>query len=173
MPGNDGGTQVVKNEIPEWLEAPVQANIDRAQQISNIGYVPYTGPDVAAFTPMQEQAMRGNNKMARAFGMGTQPVRQGMPKAQTFAGGVRGYSSMPLFREARNTLRETRPAQFNAIAGQFINPVTGAAPAAGPWGPQPEEEEATTATPTEGQAPPPSHDGEWAMVGGMPVWRGR
>lgn len=38
-----GGTQVVKNEIPKWLEAPVQANIDRAQDISNIGYVPNNG----------------------------------------------------------------------------------------------------------------------------------
>lgn len=170
--GKGGGTQTVKNEIPEWLEQPVKENIERAQQISNIGYVPYNGPDVAAFTPMQTQAMRGNNQMARAFGMGTQPVNAGMPKAKEFAGGVRGYSSMPMFRQARNELRENRPGQFNAITGQFINPVTGAAPKAGPWGPQPEQAQ-QTAAPAAAQAPAASHDGEWAMIGGQPVWRGR
>ncbi|AUQ64433.1 hypothetical protein [Phaeobacter inhibens] len=130
-----GGTQVVKNEIPEWLEQPVQENIDRAQQISNIGHVPYSGPDVAAFNPMQTAAMQNTNDMAGAFGMAAQPMS--MPKPQTFAGGIQGYSSAPLYEQAVNSVKQDRPGQYEAIMGQFINPVTGAAPSAGPWGPQP------------------------------------
>jgi hypothetical protein len=135
--GKGGGTQVVKNELPEWLRPHVEGNIDRAQQISNIGYVPYSGPDVAAFTPMQTDAMRNTNQMARAFGMNAQKVGAGMPKSQRFAGGVHGHSSLPLFNQSVRHVKQNRRGQFDAIMGQFINPRTGAAPAAGPWGPQP------------------------------------
>jgi hypothetical protein len=134
--GKGGGTQVVKNELPEWLRPHVEGNIDRAQQISNIGYTAYDGPDVAAFSPMQTAAMQNTNQMAQAFGMQAAPMS--MPEPQTFGGGIQGYSSKPLMDHAINQLKENAPGQYAAIAGQFINPKTGAAPAAGPWGPQPE-----------------------------------
>lgn len=166
--GKGGGTQVVQNEIPEWLEEPVRANIDRAEDISNIGYVPYSGPQVAAFSPMQDQAMQNTNQMASAFGMQTQAPS--MPQAQEFAGGLRGYSSTPLFDQARQSVQDNSPGQYNAIMGQFINPKTGAAPAAGPWGPKAEQEQ--QAAPAAASSAPVSHDGRWEDVGGSYVWRG-
>jgi hypothetical protein len=49
----------------------------------------------------------------------------GMPTPQEFAGGVRGYSSAPLYEQSLGEFARRRPAQFNLIESLFINPVTG------------------------------------------------
>lgn len=123
--GGKGGsqTQTSKVEIPKWLERPAKDNIARANEIARLGYVPYYGPDVAAFTPMQEAAFANTGAAANAFGM--QGGMGGMPEAQTFANGVRGYSSAPLFEESLSALQQNRPGQYNAINNMFIDPVTG------------------------------------------------
>lgn len=51
----------------------------------------------------------------------------GMPQAQTFAGGVQGYSSAPMFEQALSSLQQNRPGQFEAISNMFIDPFTGSA----------------------------------------------
>jgi hypothetical protein len=55
----------------------------------------------------------------------------GMPEAQTFAGGVQGYSSAPLYEQSLDKLFANAPAQYNAINSMFIDPFTGAAPRSG------------------------------------------
>lgn len=121
--GGKGGSQTTKMEIPKWMEEPAKRNLARAEEISQIGYVPYIGPDVAAFTPSQEAAFANNNSAASAFGMGG--GASAMPAAETFAGGIRGYSSYPLYQESLAALQAANPGQYDAIASQFIDPVTG------------------------------------------------
>lgn len=127
MPGGLGGSQSSTTQIPEWLEQPARRNIGRAEEISQLGYMPNFGPQVAAFSGQQRQAMRNQNRMANAYGMGGGGGLN-IPKAKTFAGGVQGYSSMPMFREMRDKFRDIRPGQFGAYNAQFINPWTGGPP---------------------------------------------
>jgi hypothetical protein len=111
------------------LQEAAQRNLARADQVSQIGYTPYYGPDVAAMTPMQIAAMQNTGAAASAFGLPTvSDPMAGMPTPQTFAGGVQGYSSAPLFQQSLEALRVNAPGQYAAIQSLFIDPRTGAAP---------------------------------------------
>ena len=133
--GNNGtglimgsGSQTNKTEIPAWLENASRDNIAMGNQIAGLGYVPYYGPDVAAFTPMQQASFQNTGQAANAFGMagGGMTGMEGMPQAQQFAGGVSGYSSAPMFQETMAALEANNPGQFAAIQNMFINSQTGA-----------------------------------------------
>jgi hypothetical protein len=123
-----GGSQTNKTEIPAWLENASRENIAMGNQVAGIGYTPYYGPDVAAFTPMQQASFQNTGQAANAFGMagGGMTGMEGMPQAQQFAGGVSGYSSAPMFQETMAALEANNPGQFAAIQNMFINPQTGA-----------------------------------------------
>ena len=123
-----GGSQTQKTEIPQWLEDASRENIAMGNQVAGIGYVPHFGPDVAAFTPMQQASFQNTGQAANAFGMagGGLTGMEGMPQAQQFAGGVSGYSSAPMFQETMAALEANNPGQFAAIQNMFINPQTGA-----------------------------------------------
>jgi len=125
-----GGTKSGSTEIPAWLENAAIENINKARDVSQIGYVPYYGPDVAAFSPMQQQSMLSTGNAASAFGLAPQgfDAMAGMPQAETFAGGVQGYSSAPLYEQSLDKLFANAPAQYRALNQQFIDPFTGAAP---------------------------------------------
>lgn len=133
--GGKGGSQTTRVQLPQFIESAAERAVQRGEDVGRIGFVPFTGPDVAAFTPQQEAAFAGTNQAASAFGL---PSMQGtgLPQPETFAGGVRGFSSAPLFEQALAELQATRPGQFDAINSFFIDPVTGALPAgmAGPAG---------------------------------------
>ena len=135
MSGGKGGSQTTTVEIPQWLEDAARKNIARGEGVATIGYVPYYGPEVAAFTPMQDAAFANANAAASAYGLAP-PTGTGMPAATTFNGGVRGYSSGGLYDQAVAELMARRPGQYNAITGMFIDPRTGQQPAA-PYGPGP------------------------------------
>jgi hypothetical protein len=128
--GGKGGSQTTSVTIPAWLEQAAQRNIAKAEDISQTGFVPYMGPDVAALSPMQVAAMQGTGQAAAAFGLGGGDVMAGMPQAQQFAGGVQGYSAYPLYSQSLANLQATAPGQFAALQAPFINPVTGAIPGA-------------------------------------------
>jgi len=123
-----GGTSSSNTQIPAYLEDAVRENINRARDVSQIGYVPYYGADVAAFSPMQQQSMLSTGNAASAFGLAPQgfDAMAGMPEAQTFAGGVQGYSSAPLFEQSLDKLFANAPAQYRAMNDMFIDPFTGA-----------------------------------------------
>ena len=123
-----GGTSSSNTQIPAYLEDAVRENINRARDVSQIGYVPYYGPDVAAFSPMQQQSMRSTGNAASAFGLAPEGFdgTAGIPQAQTFAGGVQGYSSAPLYEQSLDKLFANAPAQYNAMNDMFIDPFTGA-----------------------------------------------
>ena len=123
MSGGKGGSQTTQVEIPKYLEDASRANIAQGKEISQIGYTPYYGPDIAAFTPMQAAAMQSAANFGSAFGLMPQmDAMAGMPEAQTFEGGVRGYSSAPLYEQAVAELKARRPGQAALIERQFVNP---------------------------------------------------
>ena len=125
MAGGKGGSTTSTVEVPQYIEDAARRNLERADLISKIGYVPYFGPDVAAFSPQQEAAFAGTQQLAGAFGTPT-TMDMGVPAPQTFAGGVRGYSSAPMFEEAMDEFGRRRPAQKAFIDSLFIDPFSGA-----------------------------------------------
>ena len=130
MSGGKGGSTSSSVEIPEYIEKAAQRNLNKAERISQLGYVPYYGPDVAAFTPMQQASFQNTANVANAFGMGT-PTSQsdimgGMPTPTQYAGGVSGYSSAPLYEQSLDQLAMQRPAQKSYMDSFFINPYSGA-----------------------------------------------
>lgn len=132
MAGGKGGSSTTSVEVPQYIEDAAKFNLRQAGAlgqpgIAQIGYVPYYGADVAAFTPTQEAAFQNVAGQAGAFGLTTPAggAMAGMPTPQEFAGGVRGYSSAPLYEQSLGEFARRRPAQFNLIESLFINPVTG------------------------------------------------
>ena len=124
MSGGKGGSTTSSVEVPQYIEDAARRNLERADLISKIGYVPYYGPEVAAMTPAQEAAFAGTQQLAGAFGTPT-TMDMGVPAPQTFAGGVRGYSSAPMFEQAQFELGQRRPAQKAFIDSLFIDPFSG------------------------------------------------
>ena len=127
MAGGKGGSTTTSVEVPKYIEEAAKRNLTRADLISKLGYVPQYGPDVAAFTPLQEAAFGNVAGQAGAFGLQTPAggAMAGMPAAQEFAGGVRGYSSAPLFEQSVAELAARRPAQKSYIDSFFIDPFSG------------------------------------------------
>ena len=133
MSGGKGGSTSSSITIPDYIEEAARRNLAKAEDISRIGYVPYYGPDVAAFTPMQESAFQQTADVASAFGVGPQMSRQdimgGMAAPTEYAGGVRGYSAAPMYEQAVSELAARRPAQAEYLQSFFIDPLTGQAAA--------------------------------------------
>lgn len=130
MSKGGGSSTTNTQQLPAWLEDAAKSNLARAGYASQLGYMPYYGNDVAAFSPMQNQAFQQTGAAAQAFGMAPQgfdPLA-GMPQATTDAQGFSGYSSGNMFDTAMSELQQRRPAQYDAYNSMFINPQTGAAP---------------------------------------------
>ena len=134
MAGGKGGSTTSSVTIPEYIEAAAQRNLNKAERISQVGPVTYYGPDVAGFTPMQQAGFQNIADTASAFGvpgggMSQQDIMGGMGPATTYAGGVQGYSSAPIYEQALQTLGEQRPGQKAYIDSFFIDPYSGGAAA--------------------------------------------
>ena len=129
MSGGKGGSTTSEVKIPEYIEAAAQRNLNKAERISQLGYVPHYGPDVAAFSPMQQAGFQNTANMAGAFGMAAptsqQDIMGGMPAPTQYAGGVSGYSSAPLYQQSIDALAAARPAQKSYIDSFFIDPTSG------------------------------------------------
>tara|TARA_R110001606_G_scaffold18721_1_gene69813 strand:+ start:422 stop:1810 length:1389 start_codon:yes stop_codon:yes gene_type:complete len=131
MSGGKGGGSTSQVTIPEYIEQAAQRNLNKAEGISQIGYTPYYGPDVAAFTPMQQAAFQNTANTANAFGMAAPTTQQdimgGMNPPTVYANGLSGYSSAPMYEESLAELGRQRPGQKAYIDSFFIDPQTGAA----------------------------------------------
>ena len=129
MSGGKGGSTTSSVTIPEYIEEAARRNLAKAEGISQIGYVPYYGPDVAAFTPFQQAGFQQTADVASAFGLGPQmsqaDVMGGMAPPTQYAGGVSGYSAAPMYEQSVAELAARRPAQKEFIDSFFIDPVTG------------------------------------------------
>lgn len=113
--GGKGGRQDSQTEMPAWMQTHYQDVIGRANQVADMPYAPYTGPEVAAFNPMQMAAMNNSINAASAYGLGA-PAHAGvgMPEPQTYANGMQGYGSFPLFQQAVNDLNTVAPNWMNS-----------------------------------------------------------
>ena len=136
MSGGKGGSTTREVKIPEYIEAAAQRNLNRADRISELGPVAEYGPSVAAFTPMQQAAFQNTGDAASAFGMSSptsqRDIMGGMDAPTSYANGVQGYSSAPMYEQMVNELQAKNPGQYKAIMDMFINPTSGAAPAPSP-----------------------------------------
>ena len=131
--GGGGGTTSAGSttEIPQWVQDAGRKQYQTGTELGQIGYTPYYGADVAAFNPLQTASFDSTGMAANAFGMGGGSptfATDGIQAPQTFAGGVQGYSGMPMYNEALNTLQEQRPYQKQQLEQQFIDPSTGLTP---------------------------------------------
>jgi len=125
MSGGKGGSSSTQVEIPEWLEEPTKRNIARAEQVQQIGYMPYMGVDVAAPTPGMQNLMQQRGQTAQSLGIvgpGYDPMA-GMPEAQTI-GGVTGYSSFEPTLLATEMLAEQNPEQMRRYGALYTGTPT-------------------------------------------------
>tara|TARA_R100001377_G_scaffold63969_2_gene39558 strand:+ start:327 stop:1268 length:942 start_codon:yes stop_codon:yes gene_type:complete len=122
MSGGKGGSQTSQVEIPSWIQQPSMRNMARAEDVQQIGYQPYMGPDVAGFTEPQQQAMQSNIDAASAFGLVDPGMNamDGMPQATDY-NGMSGYSSFPLYEQAVNDMNAANPEQAAAYGSLFGN----------------------------------------------------
>ena len=120
MSGGKGGSQTSQVEIPSWIQQPSIRNMARAEDVQQIGYQPYMGPDVAGFTQPQQQAMQSNIDAASAFGLVDPGMNamDGMPQATDY-NGLSGYSSFPLYEQAVNDMKEANPRQAQVYDSLF------------------------------------------------------
>jgi hypothetical protein len=97
--------------------------MQRAEDLQKVGYMPYMGPDVAAFTQPQQQAMQSNIDAASAFGLVDPGMNamDGMPDAQDF-NGVSAYSSSPMYEMAVADMKAANPGQAQAYDNLFVDP---------------------------------------------------
>jgi hypothetical protein len=124
-----GGSSTTTQELPAWLEDAAKKNLAQADYVSQLGYVPQYGVDVAGFTPMQQSAMQNSADAASAFGLSAPTdVMAGMPQMRTDASGFTGYSSGDIFDTRLGEFANRRPAQYSAMQGMFIDPLTGDLP---------------------------------------------
>ena len=130
--GGKGGGKKTTTEttVPEWVRAPADRNLQRAEALQQIEYMPYYGAEVAAFNPNQEMAMQNNANAASAFGLlAPTDAMSSMPTATTFANGMKGYNSMPLYDQAMTDLKANYGDTVDAYDSLFGNAVpTNAAP---------------------------------------------
>ena len=118
-----GGRENQDVTMPEFFETALQRGIGVATDLSQAPYAEYRGPDVAAFSPMQNAVFQGTDQMAGAFGMPTTGGQQYMPQAETFAGGVQGYSAAPIYDAARSNMGDAANQYYSSFG---IDPNTGA-----------------------------------------------
>jgi len=125
--GGKGGSKKTETTIPEWVRGPADRNLQRAEAVQQIKYMPYTGGQVAALTPTQEAAMNNNISTAQAFGLldpnSTLTATSGMPEPTTYANGMRGYGSIGLYDQALAELTARDPANMAAYNNLFGNAV--------------------------------------------------
>jgi hypothetical protein len=130
MSGGKGGSQTTQVQVPKYIEDASRANLAQARDISRIGFVPYFGPEVAAFDPSQVQAMQAAQDQAAAFGLApSMNVSASLPQAQDFGGGMMGFSSAPLYEQAVAELQARRPGQYRQIMKNFVDPYDRPTPA--------------------------------------------
>ena len=123
MSGGKGGSTTQTASMPSWVQDASKANLDKANEIADLGPMRNYGPTVAAFNPTQTAGFQNTADLASAFGMNAPAdVMAGMPQAQDFGGGVMGYSAAPIVDQQLATLQQNAPDQAAAFKDLFMDP---------------------------------------------------
>ena len=118
--GGKGGSKTTETTIPEWVRAPADRNLQRAEAVQQLEYMPYFGAQVAALNENQTNAMQNNANAASAFGLlAPTDVMADMPTPTTYANGMKGYSSMPIYDQAMAELKTSNPSNMDAYDALF------------------------------------------------------
>lgn len=113
------GKETTTASQPAWYTAAAQAATEAAKKASEIGYVPYQGADVAAFTAQQKEAMQGvQNRFSSFNNPGTPPPQVQFMPEQDFGGGLKGFSSHGGYQTEIAKLEATYPG-IAAMLKQF------------------------------------------------------
>lgn len=147
-----------KSEPPQWWEDAAKKALATGEKVARKGYVPYMGPDVAAFDPQMIDAMQQANDWSAAFmtpGQAPADASASIMPVTDYGNGLRGYSSYGGFQDSIAALREAYPGLANYLDSFFINPTTGRFPGggAGGFGGDPVTPPPVTPPPT---SPPPT-----------------
>ena len=126
--GKGGGkTTTTETTVPAWIRDPAARNLQRAEQVQQLEYMPYHGGQVAAFNDNQIQAMQNNANAATAFGLlAPTAVMGSMPTPTTYANGMKGYGSIGLYDQALADLTASNPenmAAYNSLFGNQVAPI--------------------------------------------------
>ena len=118
-----GGSTTQTQSIPSWVQNASKANLDKANEIAQIGPMRNYGPTVAAFNDSQTAGFQNTADLASAFGMNAPAdVMAGMPQAQDFGGGVMGHSAAPILDQQLAALKQNAPDQAAAFGNLFMDP---------------------------------------------------
>ena len=124
--GGSSSTQTTK--IPDYMSDAGRTAAQRANMIYEAGRMPFTGIDVVAINPAEQAAIDQAAMAASAFGMPSAAANpfEGMEVLES--GGLRGYSSYPIYISDMQRLKEQRPDQYAAFAKMTgFDPITGEA----------------------------------------------
>lgn len=122
-----GGTTTTKPYVPKFAETAMQQGVGMATDLAPLQdtYTPLYGPQVAAYTPLEQASARGTDMMASAFGMPTSGGQSYLPQAQTYEGGIQGYSARPMVEGMIDQFKTERPGQAAYRESFGLDPVTG------------------------------------------------
>lgn len=122
-----GATTTEKPYVPKFAETAMQQGIGMATDLAPLQdtYTPLYGPQVAALSPLEQASMQGTDMMASAFGMPTSGGQSYLPEAQTYEGGIQGYSARPMVDSMISQFKEERPAQAAYRESFGMDPITG------------------------------------------------
>ncbi len=122
-----GGSQREEVIMPEFAETSMQQGLGMARDLAPLQdtYTPLYGPQVAALSPMEQAGIQGTDMMAGAFGMPTAGGQSYLPQAQTFEGGIQGYSARPMVEGMIDQFKTERPGQAEYRESFGLDPVTG------------------------------------------------
>lgn len=136
--GGKGGSQttVTEAKLPPWMEREARKNLNIANEVASLGYIPNNVPSVAALSPQQVNAMAGTNSAAQAYGLPSVDTGgmsgdalvsalTGLPAPTDAGGGIMGYSGAGIYEKYKEMLPQ---AQRDFIDSFFIDPETGIGP---------------------------------------------
>jgi len=116
-----GGRESKDQTLPAFFETALQQGVGMGTDLAQAPYAAYRGPDVAAFSPLQNAAFQSTDQMSSAFGMPTTGGANYLPDPVQ-SGGAMGYSAAPIYDQAVANL----PAPVSEFYSSFgIDPNTG------------------------------------------------
>lgn len=115
---SNASSGINKKFLPYALDA-----LDRAEQVGNLGYVPYMGQDVAIPDSLVNSWQQTADRSAAFNKTPTQDIRSQMPL--TTQNGVQGLSSYGGYQDQLAQLQKNYPGLYDYIKSFAIDPVTG------------------------------------------------
>lgn len=107
------GSKTESQSVPQYVTDLGTDAANLARERNEMGYIPYYGPETAAFTPMQVAQMHGANLQAGALGL---PQAEGSFVPQTsYDNGLQGYNSAGIMEDSLARLKEANPDVYNLL----------------------------------------------------------